>query len=155
MRAVVQRVTSASVRIGDEVVGAIDDGLLVLLGVAAADGAAEADWLATKLAGLRIFADAAGKFAHSVLETGGSVLLVSQFTLFADTRKGRRPSFAAAAPPGPAEELYRRVAAGLRAQGLRVETGRFAAAMAVSLINDGPVTIILDTPARRDAAASE
>jgi len=155
VRAVVQRVKGASVRIGDEVVGAIDAGLLVLLGVAADDGAAEADWLATKLAGLRIFADSAGKFAHSVLETGGSVLLVSQFTLFADTRKGRRPSFAAAAPPVLAEELYQRLAERLRAQGLRVATGRFGAAMAVSLINDGPVTIILDTPPRRDAAASE
>jgi len=154
MRAVVQRVRSAAVRVDGERVGAIERGLLVLLGVAVGDGDAEADWLAAKLAGLRIFADAAGNFAHSVGEVGGAVLVVSQFTLCADTRKGRRPSFTAAAPPPLAEALYRRFAMRLAALGVAVEMGRFGAAMEVSLINDGPVTIIVDTPAKPGAPAA-
>jgi D-tyrosyl-tRNA(Tyr) deacylase len=147
MRAVVQRVGSASVCVGAETVGAIDRGVVVLLGVANGDSPAQADWLAEKLAGLRIFSDADGKFAHSLLEVGGAALVVSQFTLLADTRKGRRPSFTDAAPPLLAEALYRHFVARLAALGIAVATGRFGASMQVSLINDGPVTIILDSPA--------
>lgn len=128
-----------------ERVGHIGRGLLVLLGVSAADGPRQAEWMADKLRGLRVFATGAGEFDASVVEVGGAVLLVSQFTLYGDTRKGRRPSFSAAAPAARAEPLYEHVAAAIAARGVRVSTGRFGAAMAVSLVNDGPVTLVLDS----------
>ncbi len=145
MRAVVQRVARAEVRVDDEVTGAIGRGFLVLLGVAEGDGEAEARWMAGKIAGLRVFEDEAGKMNLDVAQVGGGVLLVSQFTLLADCRKGRRPSFVGAAAPGSAERLYGVVGNLLRERGVPVETGIFAATMAVDLVNDGPVTIILDT----------
>ncbi len=144
MKALLQRVSEASVEIDGRVVGAIGKGLLVLLGVEAADGAAQADRLARKVAALRIFEDQAGKMNLSVREVGGSLLVVSQFTLLADLRKGNRPSFIAAALPAVAAPVYEHFCANLRAQGLVVATGRFGARMAVRLINDGPVTIWLD-----------
>ncbi len=145
MRAVLQRVTRAKVIVDNETVGTIGAGLLVLLGVARGDGPAEARRLAEKTAELRIFADADGKFNRSLLETGGSALVVSQFTLLADVRRGRRPSFAEAAPPDLAAGLVDAFVAALRELGVRVETGRFGAHMLVELENDGPVTIVLDT----------
>lgn len=145
MRAVLQRVLQASVAVAGEQVGAIGPGLLVLLGVHRADGEAEADLLARKTAELRIFEDEAGKMNRSVVDAGGAALVVSQFTLLADMRKGRRPSFTDAAPPEQAVPLIARYVAGLRAAGLAVQEGRFGAEMAVSLINDGPVTIVVDT----------
>ena len=126
-------------------IGAIERGLLVLLGVAPADTPAEAQWLAEKIAGLRIFNDEAGKMNLGVAEVGGGVLVVSQFTLYGDCRKGRRPSFIAAAPPEIAMPLYEAFVNALRALGLPVATGRFGAMMQVELVNDGPVTLILDT----------
>jgi D-aminoacyl-tRNA deacylase len=144
MRAVLQRVSRAAVVIDGETVGAIERGLLVLLGVAPADTLAEAQWLAEKAAGLRIFRDEAGKMNLSVADIGG-VLVVSQFTLYGDCRKGRRPSFLDAAPPEVAVPLYEAFVNALRALGLPVATGRFGAMMQVELINDGPVTLILDT----------
>lgn len=148
MRAVVQRVAHARVEVGGETVGAIGDGLLVLVGVAVDDDDADAVWLAGKVAALRIFGDREGRFARSVIDIGGAVLLVSQFTLHADTKKGRRPSFSRAAPAPQAAELYERCAHELRGHGLRVETGRFGARMQVALVNDGPVTIWLDSRER-------
>jgi D-aminoacyl-tRNA deacylase len=145
MRAVLQRVSRAAVVIDGETVGAIERGLLVLLGVAPADTLAEAQWLAEKAAGLRIFRDEAGKMNLSVADIGGGVLVVSQFTLYGDCRKGRRPSFLDAAPPEVAVPLYEAFVNALRALGLPVATGRFGAMMQVELINDGPVTLILDT----------
>ena len=145
MRAVIQRVRRAAVVVAGETVGAIDAGWLVLLGVAPADTPAEAAWLADKVANLRAFEDDAGKMNRSVLDVQGGVLVVSQFTLYGDTRKGRRPSFTGAAPPAVAEPLYERFAAELRAVGLPVATGRFGADMQVELVNDGPVTFVLDT----------
>ena len=145
MRAVVQRVSEASVVVDGRVVGAIGRGLLVLLGVTHADGEAEAAALARKIAGLRIFEDAAGKFNLASNEVGGSVLVVSQFTLYGDARKGRRPSFTDAARPEQAEPLIRRFVQLLRDEGLPVQTGVFGALMAVHLVNDGPVTLWLDT----------
>ncbi|MBN9524360.1 D-tyrosyl-tRNA(Tyr) deacylase [bacterium] len=145
MRAVIQRVRRAAVVVAGETVGAIDAGWLVLLGVAPTDTPAEAAWLADKVAHLRAFEDDAGKMNRSVLDAGGAVLVVSQFTLYGDTRKGRRPSFTGAAPPALAEPLYERFAAELRAVGLPVATGRFGADMRVELVNDGPVTFVLDT----------
>ncbi len=144
MRAVVQRVSGARVVVGDETVGQIGAGLLVLLGVANGDGEAEAERLAGKVARLRIFEDDAGRFDRDVLDSGGAVLAVSQFTLIADTRKGNRPSFSAAAAPEAAEPLYERFCTVLAAAGLQVERGVFGANMAVELVNDGPVTIVLD-----------
>ena len=144
MRAVIQRVVSASVTVEGTARGAIGPGLLVLLGVARGDGPAEADALATKIARLRIFEDDEGRFDRSALDVGGAALVVSQFTLQADTTKGNRPSFAAAAPPAEAEPLYQRVCATLRDLGLAVETGVFGARMEVELVNDGPVTIVLE-----------
>jgi D-tyrosyl-tRNA(Tyr) deacylase len=145
MRAVLQRVGRASVVIDGETVGAIERGLLVLLGVAATDTTAEARWLAEKIAGLRVFNDEAGKMNRDVTEVGGSLLVVSQFTLHGDCRKGRRPSFIAAAAPELAVPLYEAFLNTLRSLGLPVQTGRFGAMMQVELINDGPVTLILDT----------
>jgi D-tyrosyl-tRNA(Tyr) deacylase len=145
VRAVVQRVTRAAVTVDGTPTGAITHGLLAYVAAAPADGDAQVDWLARKLAELRIFTDADGRMNRSVEESGGAVLLVSQFTLYADTRKGRRPSFFDAAPPEIAEPLIDRLAATLRARGLVVETGRFGAYMLVDAVNDGPVTIILDS----------
>jgi len=147
MRAVLQRVSRAAVVIDGETVGAIERGLLVLLGVAPTDTPAEVQWLAEKTAGLRIFSDEAGKMNRSVADIGGSVLVVSQFTLYGDCRKGRRPSFLDAAPPEIAVPLYEAFVNGLRALGLPVATGRFGAMMQVELMNEGPVTLILDTKA--------
>ncbi len=140
MRALVQRVSEASVTVGDEEVARIGPGLLVLLGVRRGDGAAEADRLASKLLALRVFEDAEGKMNLSAGEIGGELLCVSQFTLYGDTRKGNRPSFVDAAPPGEAEPLYERVRAALGAKG-----GVFGARMAVALVNDGPVTLLIET----------
>jgi D-aminoacyl-tRNA deacylase len=145
VKALVQRVTEASVIVGDRMVGAIGRGLLVLLGVEHGDGEREAALLARKVASLRIFEDDAGKMNRSVLEVGGGVLAVSQFTLCADVRKGNRPSFIDAAPPELANPLYARFCDEVAAQGAPVARGEFAAHMAVRLVNDGPVTIWLDT----------
>jgi len=145
MRAVLQRVARASVTVAGEVVGRIEGGWLVLLGVGQGDGAAEAAYLADKTLNLRAFPDADGKMNLSVRDTGGAALVVSQFTLYGDCRKGRRPGFTDAAPPDMANELYRTYCDALRAGGLRVETGRFQAHMDVELLNDGPVTFLLDS----------
>ncbi len=144
MRAVCQRVTSARVLVDLVVTGEIGHGLAILLGVSRSDGEAEADRLAAKAARLRVFADEAGKFDRSVVDVGGEALVVSQFTLIADTRKGSRPSFVDAAPPEQAERLYERFCTALRLEGVPVETGIFGARMAVELVNDGPVTIVLE-----------
>src|SRR5262245_36034223 len=149
MRALLQRVSRAEVRVDDEVVGAIGHGLLVLLGVGHGDDEATADALARRICELRIFEDEDGKTNRSLLDAGGEALVVSQFTLYADTRRGRRPGFTDAAPPDVAEGLWRRVAAGIEAQGVRVGLGRFGAEMAVELVNDGPFTIWLDTADRQ------
>lgn len=145
MRAVVQRVSRARVTVGSEIVGEIGLGLLVLLGVGAGDTRADADYLAAKTIGLRIFEDAGGKMNLSVAEVSGAVLVVSQFTLFGDARCGKRPSFDAAAPPEQARELYEYFVGKIRAAGLRSETGRFQEMMQVELVNEGPVTILLDS----------
>lgn len=145
MRAVIQRVLSAQVTVDDQAVGAIQAGLLVLVGAADGDGPGDATQLADKLVNLRIFSDNAGRFQHSLLDIQGEALVVSQFTLLADTRRGRRPSFTGAAPPDLAAPLVDAFAQALRALGVRVQTGRFGAHMVVSLQNDGPVTITLDT----------
>ena len=145
MRAVVQRVKSASVTVGAEVAGRIESGLLVFVGVAPGDGPADLDYIAAKIRDLRIFPDDQGRMNRSVVETGGAVLVVSQFTLLADSRKGRRPSFDGAAPPPLAESLYQGLVRKLRDDGLRVETGVFQAHMDVALVNDGPVTMLLDS----------
>jgi D-tyrosyl-tRNA(Tyr) deacylase len=148
VRAVVQRVSRAEVRVEGRVTGRIGAGFLVLLGVARGDGPPEADRIARKIAGLRLLADADGRMNRDLGETGGAVLLVSQFTLLADCRKGRRPSFVRAAPPEEAAPLCREVEERLRRAGLPVETGVFAARMEVELVNDGPVTVLLDTDDR-------
>lgn len=148
MRALVQRVTGASVEAGRQTIGSIDQGVVALLGVAAGDGSRDAQYLTDKILHLRIFEDAQGKFQHSLLETGGACLLVSQFTLLANTRRGRRPDFLAAASPDLAAPLVREVAEGLRAGGVPVVEGRFGARMVVRLANDGPVTILLDSRER-------
>jgi D-tyrosyl-tRNA(Tyr) deacylase len=145
MRAVVQRVSKASVVVDEQVVGEIGTGLLVLLGVSTTDTEADADYLAEKIAGLRIFEDGDGKMNRSVADVGGAVLAVSQFTLYGDARRGKRPSFDAAARPERARELYDRFVAQIRQRGLGCETGQFQAMMAVSLVNQGPVTILLDS----------
>ena len=144
MRALLQRVREASVTVEGRKVGALGPGLLVLLGVGRGDGDSEAVALADRIAGLRIFEDAAGKMNLSLLDTHRAALVVSQFTLYADTRKGRRPSFIDAAPPEEARRLYARACEALRALGVHVEEGVFAAEMQVALINDGPVTILLE-----------
>ena len=145
MRAVVQRVSAASVTVEGRKVGTIGPGLLVLLGVARGDTEKDGEYLAEKLAGLRIFEDEEEKMNRSVAQIGGSILLVSQFTLFGDVRHGRRPSFTQAAPLEEANRLYEDLAQKLRDKGLTVETGQFQAHMEVSLVNDGPVTILLDS----------
>lgn len=145
MRAVIQRVSRAKVTVGGEVAGEIGPGLLVLLGVGSGDTHADADYLAEKTIGLRIFEDAAGKMNLSVSETGGALLVVSQFTLYGDVRHGKRPSFDAAAPPQQAKELYEYFVEKVRVAGLRCETGRFQEMMQVELVNEGPVTILLDS----------
>jgi len=145
MRAVVQRVSRAKVAVAGEVAGEIGLGLLVLLGVGKQDSEAGADYLADKVIGLRIFEDDGGKMNRSVVDVGGAVLVVSQFTLYGDVRKGKRPSFDDAGPPQRARELYEYFVQRVRASGLRCETGRFQEMMEVELINEGPVTILLDS----------
>jgi D-aminoacyl-tRNA deacylase len=149
MRVVIQRVSRASVLVEHRIAGEIGPGLLALLGVAEDDADAEAERLAGKVARLRIFENFEGRFDRSLLETGGAVLVVSQFTLIADTTKGNRPSFAGAAEPGRAERLYERFCAALRDLGVEVQTGVFGARMEVELVNEGPVTIVLGTEAAR------
>jgi len=144
VKAVVQRVTKAKVSVDNRTVGAIQSGLVVLLGIGNDDGEAEAQWMARKIANLRIFADGEGKFNRSLLDVRGEVLLVSQFTLYGDARKGRRPSFTEAAPPQAAERLVDRVAELLGENGVPVACGQFRAYMQVEIHNDGPVTIILE-----------
>jgi D-tyrosyl-tRNA(Tyr) deacylase len=145
MRAVVQRVSSARVRVDGAVVGEISQGFLVLLGVGQGDGAEEVAYMASKIRDLRLFPDDEGKMNRSLLEIGGGVLIVSQFTLYGDCRRGRRPSFISAAAPDLAKALYEDVVKELRASGLTVATGIFQADMKVELVNDGPVTILLDS----------
>ena len=145
MRAVVQRVSRASVNVDGEIVGAIERGLLVLLGVGQDDSERDAEYLAEKIAGLRIFEDENERMNLSVQDVGGAVLAVSQFTLYGDVRKGKRPSFDAAARPERAKELYEYFVAQARGRGIRCETGIFQAMMQVELVNDGPVTILLDS----------
>ncbi|QTA84629.1 D-aminoacyl-tRNA deacylase [Desulfonema magnum] len=145
MRAVIQRVKESAVSVDNEVVGKISRGLMVLLGVAKEDTAKEADYLTEKIVNLRIFEDEAGKMNKSLLETGGEMLVVSQFTLLGDCRKGRRPSFINAAGPDKANELYEYFVTQVRQKGISVQTGQFRAMMDVSLINDGPVTLIVES----------
>lgn len=148
MRAVLQRVSRARVTVDGEVTGSIGRGILVLLGVAGSDSEADARYLVDKTINLRIFSDDAGKMNLSLLDIGGGLLVVSQFTLYADTRKGRRPSYIDAAPPDEANRLYEYFVAEARKEVNNVQTGRFQAMMNVELVNDGPVTIILDTAAK-------
>lgn len=145
MKALLQRVTSASVSVAGEVVGRIDRGLVVFVGVANGDTEKDAQYLAQKIVNLRIFADQESRFNLSALDIKGEILLVSQFTLLADTRKGRRPSFTDAAPPAQAEELFQQFVGEVKATGLKVATGRFQKYMQVEIHNDGPVTIMLDS----------
>ncbi|HJQ34678.1 MAG TPA: D-aminoacyl-tRNA deacylase [Pyrinomonadaceae bacterium] len=145
MRAVLQRVTRASVRVEGETVGEIGPGLLVLLGIARDDAEGDERYLLEKVLGLRVFDDAEGRMNLSVVETGGALLVVSQFTLYGDVRRGRRPSWVEAAPPELAEPLYESFVEGARRAGVRVETGSFRRMMEVELVNDGPVTILLDS----------
>lgn len=145
MRAVIQRVKESSVSANNEIVGKIGSGLMVLLGVAETDKAEDADYLAAKIVNLRIFEDENDKMNRSLLDIGGEMLVVSQFTLLADCRKGRRPSFVHAAGPNKANELYERFVEQVRQKGVNVATGRFRAMMDVSLINDGPVTLIVES----------
>ena len=145
MRAVVQRVSRAQVTVNGEIAGEIRRGLLVLLGVAGADREADADYLADKIAGLRIFEDENRKMNLDIASVGGGILVVSQFTLYGDVRRGKRPSFDAAAPPERARQLYEYFVERIRAAGLACETGRFQEMMQVELVNDGPVTILLDS----------
>ena len=145
MKVVLQRVSRASVSVDGAVVGAIDLGLLILVGVADGDSPSQVEALARKVAGLRIFADSEGRFNESLLDVGGAALVISQFTLHADVRKGRRPSFTSAARPELAEPLVKHFAESLRAQGVPVQTGEFGAMMSVELINDGPFTVVIDS----------
>jgi len=145
MRAVIQRVQSASVCVDGRMTGKIDQGLLVLVGVGKGDGEKDIAYMVSKLPDLRIFEDASGKFNLSLREAGGGMLVVSQFTLYGDCRKGRRPSFTDAAEPAEAKKLYEQLVFKLREQGISVETGEFQAKMEVHLVNDGPVTILLDS----------
>jgi D-tyrosyl-tRNA(Tyr) deacylase len=148
MKALVQRVSRASVSVDDDIVGEIGRGLVVFLGVAQGDSKEDAGYLANKVVNLRIFADESSKFALSAMETGGDILVVSQFTLLADSRKGRRPSFTEAAPPDRAKELYEFFVEQVRSTGLKVETGLFQEHMLVEIHNDGPVTIFLESKSR-------
>ncbi len=152
MRALLQRVSRAEVRVGAAMVGSIGPGLLVLLGVGLGDDEEIADSLARRICELRIFEDDEGRTNRSLLDVGGEALVVSQFTLYADTRRGRRPGFTDAAPPQLARALWRRLAAGIEARGVRVAIGEFGAEMAVELVNDGPFTIWLDTADRHGGA---
>lgn len=145
MRCVVQRVTEASVTVNGETVGAVGPGLMVLIGVSAEDTDADLKYMAEKVPNLRIFDDENGVMNRSVIDTGGSILAVSQFTLYGDARGGRRPSYIRAAKPDDANALYERLVAAWRAKGIHVETGRFRTDMKVSLVNDGPVTILIDS----------
>ncbi len=145
MRAVIQRVSKAEVAVANEIVGQIANGLLVFLGVSKADSEADADYLADKIVGLRIFEDANEKMNLSVMDIRGEVLVVSQFTLYGDVRRGKRPSFDDAAPPERARELYEYFVGRIRSAGLKCETGQFQAMMKVELVNEGPVTILLDS----------
>lgn len=145
VRAVLQRVTEARVRVAGEVLGETGPGLLVLLGVTQSDTPEQARWLAEKIVGLRVFNDDDGKMNRSVADIGGGVLIVSQFTLYGDCRKGRRPSFIDAAPPEIAIPLYEAFIAAVRSEGIPVATGRFGAMMQVELVNDGPVTLVVDS----------
>lgn len=145
MRAVLQRVLRASVQVGDETVGAIDAGLLALVGVAVGDGPADIEFLASKIRDVRIFPDDQGRMNRSLVDTGGALLLVSQFTLLGDARRGRRPSFDGAAPPDEARRIFDALHDRLRAMEIPVRTGRFQAHMHVALINDGPVTLLVDS----------
>jgi D-tyrosyl-tRNA(Tyr) deacylase len=144
MRVVVQRVSRAAVRVDGETVGAIGRGFLVLVGFTAGDSEPALQWMAEKLVGLRVFGDAEGKMNLALADIGGALLVVSQFTLYGDVLKGRRPSFIDAAPPAVAEPLYQRLVAILRGLGAAVETGRFGAMMEVELVNDGPVTLVIE-----------
>ena len=145
MRAVVQRVTEASVSVDDDVVGAVGPGVMVLLGISSSDAEVEAKWFADKVANLRIWPDGEGKMNRSLLDVGGQALVVSQFTLYGDARKGRRPSFIGAAQGAEADAVYQRCVKELSGLGVHCETGVFGAMMKVSLVNDGPVTILLDS----------
>jgi D-tyrosyl-tRNA(Tyr) deacylase len=144
VRAVVQRVSRAAVRVDGQTVGAIGRGFVVLAGFTAGDGETVLRWMAEKIVGLRVFGDAEGKMNHALGDVGGSLLVISQFTLYGDASKGRRPSFIHAAPPDVAEPLYGRFVAVLREVGANVETGRFGAMMEVELVNDGPVTLVIE-----------
>ncbi|TWT61032.1 D-aminoacyl-tRNA deacylase [Rubinisphaera italica] len=148
MRAVIQRVSSASVEVEGTIVGQIEQGLLVFLGVGQGDSRKEVTWMAEKIASLRIFEDADGKMNRSLVETGGSALVVSQFTLYGDCRKGRRPSFIQAAAPEDANRLYREFVAEIRGHGIQVATGTFQATMRVASMNEGPVTMLIDSEKR-------
>ncbi len=150
MRAVIQRVTEASVSVDNQIIGSIDAGLVILVGATHSDDENDARFLAQKIATLRIFEDNTGKFNLSALDVGASALVVSQFTLYADTRRGRRPDFIDAARPEVAEPLIEKFVTLMREQGLRVETGKFQARMLVKILNDGPVTIIIDSPKKSD-----
>ena len=145
MRAVLQRVSRARVTVGDETVGEIGRGLLVLLGVGRSDSEADADYLAEKIAGLRVFEDEDGKMNRALADAGGAMLVVSQFTLYGDVRKGKRPSFDGAAPPDEAKKLYEYFVERVRATGMKCETGRFREMMRVELVNEGPVTLMVDS----------
>ncbi|MDD4985157.1 MAG: D-aminoacyl-tRNA deacylase [Dehalococcoidales bacterium] len=149
MKALLQRVTSASVSVNNEIVGRIGQGLLVFIGIANNDTGKDAQYLAQKTVNLRIFADEAGRFSYSVLDIDGEILIISQFTLLADTRRGRRPSFTEAAPPSRAEALFEYFVKEVRDTGLGVATGRFQQYMQVEIHNDGPVTIMLDSGDKR------
>jgi D-tyrosyl-tRNA(Tyr) deacylase len=154
MRAVVQRVSSASVTVEDETVGSIERGLLAYVGVGPEDGDADLEWLAAKLTTLRIFPDDDRRFDRSVVDVGGAILVVAQFTLYADTRRGSRPSFTAAALPEVAEPLVERLIEALRGDGIEVAIGRFGAHMLVDAVNDGPVTVTLDSAERHQSRRS-
>jgi D-tyrosyl-tRNA(Tyr) deacylase len=153
MRALIQRVTRARVTVEGRETGAIDRGLLVLLGAAPSDRVAEADWMARKIAGLRVFADAAGHMNLDLAAVGGRALVVPQFTLYGDARRGRRPDFIGAAPPEQAEPLFERFCASLADAGIAVERGVFRAHMTVELVNDGPVTLMIESPPAAGAEA--
>ncbi len=151
MKTVVQRCARACVEVEGQVIGAIERGLLVYVGVAAGDTSLDVEWMAEKVAGLRVFPDDEGKMSRDVKDVGGKVLAISQFTLLGDVRKGRRPSFSGAMAPEPAERFYEAFVEAVRARGVSVETGKFRADMKVSSLNDGPVTLLIDSPREGDA----